>query len=235
MTKSSFGDRFRAVFGGARYAEIAEKMGVSEAAIKVYVAGRVPDDKKLLKIHELTKCNLHWLLTGEGPQFVSEDVAAGGISISENTLAKLRSIAHEQAPVLFGDAEVSRGNAAEERTLTLLIGYLLNDALMTHNVIQDPLMPAADWQRARRMSFVAGREKSIDDHFRSIIAAELQRLTETKKEEDIGGVVGPIEWGHERIAVPHAGEISGGEERLIGEKEVDEIRRRIKPRRKRSG
>ncbi len=64
MEKNTFGQRFRIAFGNAKNAEIARKMDVSEAAIKNYVAGRVPDAEKLLLIKALTNCNLDWLLTG---------------------------------------------------------------------------------------------------------------------------------------------------------------------------
>lgn len=72
MEKTSFGDRFKIAFGNAKYAIIAEKIGVSEAAVKNYVAGRVPDAEKLVQISKLTNCNLHWLLTGDGPKNLSE-------------------------------------------------------------------------------------------------------------------------------------------------------------------
>jgi transcriptional regulator with XRE-family HTH domain len=72
METASFGQRLRIAFGNAKLAEIARKLGVSEAAVKNYVGGRVPDSDKLIKISTLTNCNLHWLLTGEGPKFLNE-------------------------------------------------------------------------------------------------------------------------------------------------------------------
>lgn len=65
---TSFGERLRTAFDNAKNAEIARKMGVSEAAVKNYVDGRIPDADKLIQIRNLTNCNLDWLLTGEGPQ-----------------------------------------------------------------------------------------------------------------------------------------------------------------------
>lgn len=62
----SFGERLKAAFKFASQAEIARKMGVSEAAVKNYLDGRVPNAEKLLQIRALTNCNLDWLLTGEG-------------------------------------------------------------------------------------------------------------------------------------------------------------------------
>lgn len=66
MAKSAFGQRLKDIFGNAVNAEIASKLGVSEAAVGTYVRGRIPDGDKLIKISNLTNCNIHWLLTGEG-------------------------------------------------------------------------------------------------------------------------------------------------------------------------
>jgi transcriptional regulator with XRE-family HTH domain len=62
-----FGKRLRAAFDGAKNAEIARKLKISEPAAKNYLEGRVPDAQTLLQIADLTNCSLHWLLTGEGP------------------------------------------------------------------------------------------------------------------------------------------------------------------------
>ena len=69
-----FGQRLRKAFSNAKNAEIARQLDVSEPAVKNYIAGRVPDADKLRLISNLTKCSLHWLLTGEGNQFVPEVV-----------------------------------------------------------------------------------------------------------------------------------------------------------------
>ncbi len=63
-----FGERLRDAFGGARNAEIARKLKISEPAAKNYLEGRVPDAQTLIQIADLTNCSLHWLLTGEGPK-----------------------------------------------------------------------------------------------------------------------------------------------------------------------
>ncbi len=60
-----FGDRLKEAFGGATNAEIAEKMGVSEGAVGNYARGRVPDAEKLVKISNITKRSVDWLLTGK--------------------------------------------------------------------------------------------------------------------------------------------------------------------------
>lgn len=67
-----FGKRFKKAFGDAKNYRIAAQMGISDAAVKNYVDGRVPGPEALLKIHQLTGCNLHWLLTGEGSRRVED-------------------------------------------------------------------------------------------------------------------------------------------------------------------
>lgn len=165
MEATTFGQRLRQAFGHAKYADIAAKIGVSEPAIKKYMAGRVPDADKLLVIAGVTNCNLHWLLTGEGPQNVvmHPDVKVGNTVIE----AKLAEIAKEQAHEIFADAEVG-GGAMESRTLDLLVEYLINDALVAHNLIPQPLMSKADLRRAEKFTFVKEREKSVDERIRDL-------------------------------------------------------------------
>ncbi len=66
MAKTPFGLRLKEVFDNATNQEIADILGVSAPAVQNYVSGRFPDGDKLLLIAKVTKCNLHWLLTGEG-------------------------------------------------------------------------------------------------------------------------------------------------------------------------
>jgi transcriptional regulator with XRE-family HTH domain len=69
---STFGERLKAAFYNASNAEIARQMGLSEPAVNNYMGGRIPGADKLIQIASLTKCNLHWLITGEGSRFVSD-------------------------------------------------------------------------------------------------------------------------------------------------------------------
>ena len=51
-------------------ADLANKLGVSQKAISQWERGeRDIPTTMLLKLHELTGVNLHWLLTGEGEPF----------------------------------------------------------------------------------------------------------------------------------------------------------------------
>jgi transcriptional regulator with XRE-family HTH domain len=69
---NTFGERLRHAFQGATNIEISEQLKVSKSAVSNYVGGRVPDSETLIEISRLTKCNLHWLLTGEGPIFLND-------------------------------------------------------------------------------------------------------------------------------------------------------------------
>jgi cellulose biosynthesis protein BcsQ len=70
---SGFGERLKLAFDNAQNKEIASKLGVSNPAITAYLQGRVPPAEKLIEIADYTGCNLHWLLTGEGPKRVIDN------------------------------------------------------------------------------------------------------------------------------------------------------------------
>jgi len=65
---AEFAERFRTAFEGLSTAEIARRLGYkSQSPLTKFVQGQaLPTADVLLKIAELTKINLHWLLTGEG-------------------------------------------------------------------------------------------------------------------------------------------------------------------------
>ena len=52
-------------FGDLKQVEIANLLNVKPSAITNYTKDRVPKAEILLRVWELTKCDLHWLLTGE--------------------------------------------------------------------------------------------------------------------------------------------------------------------------
>lgn len=63
--QNAFGRRLKQIFHYATNKEIADKIGVSPPAVQNYATGRVPPAETLIKIAEVTNCDLHWLLTGE--------------------------------------------------------------------------------------------------------------------------------------------------------------------------
>lgn len=76
---SQFGERLREAFRGAKNVQIARALGVSEAAVRNYIEGRIPAAEMLALISEGTLCSIHWLITGEGAKFLAptspEDLA----------------------------------------------------------------------------------------------------------------------------------------------------------------
>ena len=69
----TFGGRLRKAFSGSTNREIADKLGVSKSAVTNYIQGRIPSPETLAAIAELTGCSLHWLITGNGSQFVNAE------------------------------------------------------------------------------------------------------------------------------------------------------------------
>lgn len=63
---SIFGLRLKEAFNHASNTQIAKSLGLSNAAITTYLAGRIPPAETLIEIAHLTGCSIHWLLTGEG-------------------------------------------------------------------------------------------------------------------------------------------------------------------------
>lgn len=74
-----FGERFKAAFGHAETSEIARKLNLSYHAVRNYEKGRIPPAETLCQISDLTKCSIHWLITGKGEQLVSETVNGNAV------------------------------------------------------------------------------------------------------------------------------------------------------------
>lgn len=76
--EAEFGRRFKEVFGNASNKQIAQLLGVTPPAVQNYKRGRVPPFDILLKIVEVTNCDLHWLLTGvEKATRATRDISSG--------------------------------------------------------------------------------------------------------------------------------------------------------------
>jgi hypothetical protein len=70
---SPIGARLVQAFGGATGREIGRKLGYKDSHMSSILAGQseLPHDKLIL-VAELTKCSLHWLLTGAGEEAVEQ-------------------------------------------------------------------------------------------------------------------------------------------------------------------
>ena len=72
--RQAFAKRFRIAFRQASNAEIARRIKINPATVKLYVDGdRLPIPEILLQINLITGVNMHWLLTGEGERFVRRE------------------------------------------------------------------------------------------------------------------------------------------------------------------
>src|SRR5437660_5382382 len=69
--RSPFGYRLKEAFQGLPNKEIARKLGVSNSAVTTYMLGRIPPAEMLIEISRLTGRSIHWLITGEGEEFVN--------------------------------------------------------------------------------------------------------------------------------------------------------------------
>lgn len=108
MEKTSFGQRLRLAFKNAKNAEIARKIGVGETAVTNYMAGRVPDLEKLLKIKASTNCDLDWLLTGDESRNVEPEPAKAEVpNILDMAVLSgmIREIAREEIANSLGSPE----------------------------------------------------------------------------------------------------------------------------------
>lgn len=65
-----FPERLREAFDGENNAQIARMLSVTDTSIKNYMEGRLPAADILVQIADLTKCSIHWLLTGEGTKHI---------------------------------------------------------------------------------------------------------------------------------------------------------------------
>jgi cellulose biosynthesis protein BcsQ len=112
---SDFGRRLKEVFGNISNQSIAEKLSVSKPALTAYVQGRIPPPDKLIEIAKLTKCNLNWLLTGEGtkentpqierPQGIILQGTKGGIGTSVSAVLIAANLALRGYGVLIAADE----------------------------------------------------------------------------------------------------------------------------------
>jgi phage repressor protein C with HTH and peptisase S24 domain len=95
IAKGEIGSRIKRARGNDTQREFAKKLYFSSSYLSEVESGKTkPSLELLLMISEITKCSLHWLLTGQGPLFieaaesrVKEDSASYG-ALSEFTLVR---------------------------------------------------------------------------------------------------------------------------------------------------
>lgn len=102
-----FIDRLIELCGTNQPAELAQKMEISYQAARNYLNGRLPETNVLLIIAEKTKCSIHWLLTGEGKKFISEQENLNTLLISDQMKAFVREQCLEVFNELFALSDES--------------------------------------------------------------------------------------------------------------------------------
>lgn len=168
MEKTTFGQRLKLAFNNAKNAEIARKIGVGETAVTNYLAGRVPDAEKLIKIRQSTNCDLNWLLTGEEPTSRKSD------TFNREIIRRLATIAKEQAQTVFGDVQIG-GENIEHKTLELLMSFVLARGLTDLNLIEkeSDVLSLAEIMLAQKFSFAGNKTLSLDESVRQMIMREI--------------------------------------------------------------
>lgn len=71
LSDTPFGERLRKAFGGATDSDIARKLRKTPSDVGKWTKRtELPRAPILIEITRITKCDLHWLLTGEGEESV---------------------------------------------------------------------------------------------------------------------------------------------------------------------
>jgi len=169
---TTFGERLRTAFDNAKNAEIARKLRVSDAAVKNYINGRVPNIDILLLINILTGRSLDWLLLGKDETLREE----GSLTPAVDQLIK--RIAAEQAEEVFADVQIG-GATIEDRTYELLMNFLIARSLRAYNLIESEseVMSAADHKRAQRFTFIGNIPQSLEDRIGEIVERKISGST----------------------------------------------------------
>jgi hypothetical protein len=96
-------------FGTNSLQEIADSLQMSYQGLDHLIKGRRKfSDSLLLRIHDSTKCSIHWMLTGEGPKFISpSDGSAALLKRVKEMEGKLSSADRELVERLLSSLKLS--------------------------------------------------------------------------------------------------------------------------------
>lgn len=73
IDRAAFVRRLRIAFNHASNAEIARRIGTTDATVKAYTDEKnLPVAEMLVRITQASGINLHWLLTGDGPERITK-------------------------------------------------------------------------------------------------------------------------------------------------------------------
>lgn len=142
MARSEFGIRLKQAFEPLNNKEIAAKLGVVPSAVQNYLGGRMPDGSTLLRISQLTGCDIHWLLTGENSHDVNQQPVEP-ISLDSVFERRMREIVREE---LRASGSVQDLGSVDEFDLeTAVERYDDPQAIMAEWFRHDGLQPPEDY------------------------------------------------------------------------------------------
>lgn len=145
---STLKDRLAALWPNDSITGIAEKIGMSQVGLsKVFSKDSLPKADTLLKINELSGCDLKWLMTGQGVPFPNE---------SERQLQDTESATEKELPTAFD----SLGNPVDIDEFVFIPRYNVK-AAASHGYAN------SDHKSTLRMAF---RKFWIDNYLRANLA-----------------------------------------------------------------
>jgi cellulose biosynthesis protein BcsQ len=116
--KNDFAKRLKIAFENKTYKQISILLGITDAAVSNYFNGKLPPTDKLLQISEITGCNLHWLLIGDGEQY-------------------LTGLVQKPKTLLFQGCKGGIGNSTVASFIALILAKRNNKVLLVDNQMGD--------------------------------------------------------------------------------------------------
>ncbi|MCO6514808.1 MAG: helix-turn-helix transcriptional regulator [Snodgrassella sp.] len=90
---NSFKDRLTSLFPNDKISTIALTIGMSSVGLsKIFSKGTLPKAETLIKINEITGCDLRWLMTGTGKPYPDSNQAKQTIAVESKNLTNLPAI-----------------------------------------------------------------------------------------------------------------------------------------------
>lgn len=105
-----FISRLVKVCGTKEPAKVARLLNVSYQSAKNYLAGRLPSSYVLQEIAKITPYSIHWLLTGEGDEFVNSNYTELPFEMNEEVRDFVRNVCLEAVSFMSEENnETSKG------------------------------------------------------------------------------------------------------------------------------
>lgn len=71
-----------------KYTVFAKKCGIPHSTFQNYINGRMPHSEHLLRIHDVFRVDINWLLSGEGEPYLADRQGAEKEHDSEDSVSK---------------------------------------------------------------------------------------------------------------------------------------------------